>query len=141
MDAELVQILSSLEAQAEKLEKLDEIQSEQGDIKRIVNLIAANNELFQKEIVRMVEDHEKRITALESHGARLPHAPRSPSFTNEISETVGTSIRAAATMQLPILEALEKSAKQRDRQSVLSQIVTGVVIALVIVAWLLFEHK
>jgi hypothetical protein len=142
-DSELIQILALLEAQSESIEALGALPAQLGDIRRTVGLIVSNEEMFHKEVMRLVEDHEKRIMALESRGDRVPHAPRSPSFTNEINQTVSNSIRAATEMQAPILETMAKnqtSLQSLAGRSVLSQIVTGLVLALAIVAFVVYGH-
>ena len=138
-----------LRLQQEILDKLDAITEDVRTIRRQNEFIEANATTSTETITRIskvVADHEDRLIALEAtaripqeHG--IPHAPRIASFTSEFTDRVGESIRAAAMAQAPALESITNASINQVRAtklSMLSQIVTGILLTLVIIVYIIF---
>lgn len=133
------------------IDTLDAITDDVREVKRSNEYIQANGALISEALTRVSKvqaDHEERLSKLEiaerereAGVIQIPHAPRTASFTSEVGEIVGNSIRAAATAQAPVLESISNASLTQARMqkySILSQVTTGVLLALAILAFIIF---
>jgi chromosome segregation ATPase len=132
-----------IDEQRERIEsRLDELVSivreTKEDMREVRNDLAflkANQHLVAQQVVtnaKTIADHGSRISALESTETREHGHTRSlsESFTNEVTEMVGNSIRVAAP---DIAQATMRGAAIRN-------ISAGLVLALAILATILLSH-
>lgn len=146
---------------------LNEVKEDIRDLKRADGFYQSNTTVLSGIVDRLAKNEsirDQRIAELERrsmNGAfgvtpsdsnqmvHIPHAPRSPSFTNEVNEVVSSSIQAASMMQMPVLETIANVAQsmhqsqtkgaRRETISIISQVTTGVILAMAILAYIAFS--
>lgn len=152
--AELIGLIQEIKEDIRDLKRADSFyQTNVGMMTTIVDRLAKNEAVRDQRIAEL--ERIAMAGGFSSGGqpsgtmVHIPHAPRSPSFTNEVNEVVSSSIQAAAMAQMPVLETIataasamhqsQKKGERRETISIISQITTGIVIAMAILAYIAFS--